>query len=302
MSVEALDLRRPAPVGDPDVCYAPMMAAALWYGRHGKRVIPTAADAPKRPLTAHGCNDATADAEEIALLFRRHPGANVAIAPGPASGCFVLDVDVKSANGLDTLADLEGVNGALPRTPTATTPSGGLHFYFSHPDRPIRNRVAFAPGLDIRAAGGFVVAPPSSSAAGAYAWTIRPTEADFAPPPDWLLDLIDPPAPTATQSTPIRAGSLDKLARYGAAAVDKECGRLAAMAPNTGRNVQLFKSAANLGQLVGAGLLPALMVEGALERAAHDCGLFHDDGRAAVLATIRSGLARGLVNPREVRP
>ena len=38
----------------------------------------------------------------------------------------------------------------------------------------------------------------------------------------------------------------------------------------------------------------------ALEAAAADCGLVRENGRRAVLATIKSGLQRGMSNPREV--
>lgn len=100
---------------------------------------------------------------------------------------------------------------------------------------------------------------------------------------------------------PIRAGSTDRLANYVAAAIDGECRELAAMPPNTGRNLRLFKAAARLGEVVGARLVPQAMVEEALEAAADDCGLVCEDGRRAVLATIASGLARGIAKPREVR-
>jgi putative DNA primase/helicase len=79
-----------------------------------------------------------------------------------------------------------------------------------------------------------------------------------------------------------------------------ECREVATMAPNTGRNLRLFKAAARLGELVGAGLAPEALIEDALGTAADDCGLVREDGRAAALATVSSGLARGVAQPREV--
>ena len=88
------------------------------------------------------------------------------------------------------------------------------------------------------------------------------------------------------------------MARYVEKALDNECGRIATL--RSGRNVQLFKSAANLGQLVGAGLLPQDIAETALEQAAVDCKLWAEDGAHSVRQTIASGMRKGISNPREV--
>lgn len=60
-------------------------------------------------------------------------------------------------------------------------------------------------------------------------------------------------------------------------------------------------ASANLGQLVGADLLPQAAAERALLQAAGECGLVSEDGTRAVLATIASGMKKGVANPREVR-
>jgi putative DNA primase/helicase len=280
-----------------------MKAAALWYARRGLRVIPTRPADPKRPLTPHGCRDATGDAEEIERLWRCHPRANVAVATGRASGAFVLDVDTKGLlDGRATLDALESVHGALPSTWSTATPSGGLHLWFRQPVRQLRNRVGFAPGLDVRTDGGSVVVPPSRWPDGrAYTWLRAPWDCPLADPPEWLLDLIAPPPLPRSAPPPIRAESLDRLARYAASAVNGECRELAATKTG-GRNARLFQASARLGELVGAGLVPLALAEGELEAAAHDCGLAQEDGCRAVLATIKSGMARGMANPREVWP
>jgi hypothetical protein len=92
----------------------------------------------------------------------------------------------------------------------------------------------------------------------------------------------------------------DRMARYVAAAVDRECSELARMGHGTGRNLRLFQASANLFEFVGAGLLPESAAIGALEQAAAECGLWKEDGPHAVRATIKSGAERGLQNPREV--
>ena len=111
--------------------------------------------------------------------------------------------------------------------------------------------------------------------------------------PPWLLDLIAPPEPPRTPVPPIDFRSLDKAARYVRAAVDAERRALAGMAPNTGRNQQLFRSACSLGELIAGDALPEGVAVEALEAAAVECGLVHEDGLPSVRATIRSGLHQG---------
>ena len=91
-----------------------------------------------------------------------------------------------------------------------------------------------------------------------------------------------------------------RLDAYTQTALQNECNTLALMSPNTGRNVQLNKSAFALGQLVGAGLLERYTVEDALLNAANDCGLMSDDGENSVRSTIKNGLDAGIEKPRDL--
>jgi hypothetical protein len=112
---------------------------------------------------------------------------NIAIVTGTVSNLLVLDIDPKNG-GDKTIEGLE-----IPRTPTVRTGGGGWHYYFDLPRGlgKIRNFVGLMPGVDIRADGGIVVAPPSVHESGrAYEWTVGPWECPFAPVPDWLLKRI----------------------------------------------------------------------------------------------------------------
>jgi Bifunctional DNA primase/polymerase, N-terminal/AAA domain/Primase C terminal 1 (PriCT-1) len=134
----------------------PILKAALGYAGRGWPVFPCNG---KAPLTEHGFKDATIDVETIRAWWTKWPDANVAIATGAASGLVVLDVD--GDDGGDSLAKLEREHGALPRTVSAKTPHG-QHFYFAHPGGVIANSVGrLGAGLDVRADGGYVIAPPS---------------------------------------------------------------------------------------------------------------------------------------------
>ena len=143
----------------------------------------------KHPRTRHGVHDATTDEATIRSLWASHPNANVAIAAGSVSGLAVLDVD--GEEGLKSLRRLEAEHVPLPQTLISKTGGGGRHVYFRCPVGPFKSRTRIAPGLDIRANGTYVVAPPSRHSSGeAYAWLNGgPGQQPLAPMPPWLIAL-----------------------------------------------------------------------------------------------------------------
>src|ERR687898_227618 len=111
--------------------------------------------------------------------------SGVGIVTGPVSGVLVLDVD-----GPEGEAELK--KHGHPATPTARTARGGLHLYFRHPEQHVRTGIRVAPGLDVKASGGYVVAPPSVGPNGRrYEWIISPEETELADPPEWLMSLLE---------------------------------------------------------------------------------------------------------------
>ena len=247
---------------------------------------------------------ATADPDEAERLIRRFPGCNLGVATGEASGVFVLDVDNKGADGFAALAGLQAMHGELSPTWRDRTPSGGEHWWFEYPTGlDIGNRAGFLPGLDIRGNGGLVVVPPSTTGAGAYEWIVAPWDQPIAEPPGWLIELACTPAALAVGRPrtvrPAVSGGVS------AAAVVAELIRQAERVEHAShgtRNDTLFKAAADLGELVGAGVLRRGYADVALEVAAELCGLVQDDGLDGVQATIDSGLKRGMAKPREIAP
>jgi putative DNA primase/helicase len=114
----------------------------------------------------------------------------VGIVTGAVSGILVLDVDGAKGEG-------ELKKRGHPITPMVRTPSGGLHLYFRHPDADVRTGIRVVPGLDVKASGGYVVAPPSVGPNGtAYEWIASPEETDLADVPEWLMHLLDRPRRT----------------------------------------------------------------------------------------------------------
>ena len=117
----------------------------------------------KHPRTPHGVKDATTDEKTITAWFKKWPYANIGIATGMESGLVVLDIDPRH-DGKNSLRKLREKYGALPNTLRVRTGGGGLHIYFRHPgDQSIKNVTGIRdyPGLDLKADGGYVVAPPS---------------------------------------------------------------------------------------------------------------------------------------------
>lgn len=163
------------------------------YGRMGLRIFPCKPK-DKVPATAHGCRDATADPGQIAAWWDGTYLYNVGIATG--GGLVVLDVDVNHSAGKygdETLAELEREHGPIPDTWICLTGGGGVHYYFRCDDPALTVGTGFAPGLDYRGAGGYVVAPPSlHQSGGEYVWEAAhtPSNSPLAPLPEWLHTLM----------------------------------------------------------------------------------------------------------------
>jgi putative DNA primase/helicase len=121
------------------------------------------------------------------------PKANIGIITGRISGLVALDVDPRNCGG-DTLTALEKQHDPLPKTAESRTGGGGRHILFAYPGSKVNSTVgALGEGLDIKADGGYIVAPPSGHASGKrYEWKVLPgvDNSSLAPPPEWLLAQI----------------------------------------------------------------------------------------------------------------
>ena len=156
--------------------------SALEYARNGWSVFPLWPRA-KNPLTRHGVKDASQDQELINQWWRRWPTANVGLAIPP--GLLVVDVDSPEA-----LQRLKVQDRILPTTATAST-GRGRHFWYSTAEAKTRNCVGLFPGIDVRAVGGYVVAPPSVHPSGSvYRWDIALSNSNISECPEWLSQLL----------------------------------------------------------------------------------------------------------------
>jgi len=171
---------------------SPTLAAALALASIGVHVFPCKARA-KTPATLHGHLDATTDPEQIARWWGAGGNFNIGAATGQLSGIFVVDVDGPDAEA--ELRKLESEYGDLPDTATVFT-ARGVHRWFQYPDdvTPIRNSAGrLAAGVDVRAAAGFTLVPPSIHPSGKKYWWGE-GETTIAAAPSWLIEKESVPA------------------------------------------------------------------------------------------------------------
>ena len=172
-----------------------LIEAAISYGHRGWPVLPLQPKekTPLGKLVPHGLHDATTDINTIKEWWSQEPDANVGIRTGKGSGLVVLDIDPRH-EGDDHLSELEAQHGKLPDTVKVLTGGGGRHLYFQYPDQEthLKNATKFLGwrGIDIRADGGYVVAPPSCHPSGGeYTWEVssHPDDIPLAPLPQLFL-------------------------------------------------------------------------------------------------------------------
>ena len=150
-----------------------MMEAALELAENGFAVFPLVSK-DKNPQIKGWQKKATADTEQIRAWWKKWPDANIGILCGSAShGVVVIDVDRK--HGVDGFVELEKwqkEHGSLPPTLCANSGTGGgMHMYYraAKPLTKYEGKV----GIDLRAEGSYIVAPPSTHPNGrAYEWQI----------------------------------------------------------------------------------------------------------------------------------
>jgi hypothetical protein len=249
---------------------------------------PECASPGKHPRTVHGVHDASRRSEQARRWWATWPDANVGIATGP-----LVVIDVDGEQGHAALIALQTRHGsALPATPWVQT-ARGRHLYFLAPGLDIPNSSGrLGSGVDVRGAGGYVVAPPSRHASGRrYRW-YGPSDG-LAMLPHWLArELTTPPAirrPSAPATVTVSDG-------YLRAALVGELERITA-ASRGSRNDTLNRAAFRLGQLAADHRDDPNALEAPLLRAALSIGLGEREARA----TINSGLHAGVQQPRRLR-
>lgn len=142
----------------------PLGSVALWYAEQGWPVLPIL-PGKKIPATKHGVKDATTDTEWIGNFWASHPESNIGLATGFKFDCIDLD----GPEGIESFAKMQNIPDVHGKVSTPR----GMHMYIKPTG--LSNKVGLAPGVDFRAQGGFVLAPPSQVDTKRYSWVLRPS-------------------------------------------------------------------------------------------------------------------------------
>ncbi|NED93282.1 bifunctional DNA primase/polymerase [Streptomyces sp. SID11233] len=288
----------------------------------------------------HGFHAATLDFARIEEWWSARPGLGVGVACGPAN-LVVIDIDAHGqpppdrdrllpgipiprsvdlsglANGFHTLGVLAALRGEVSPADDETTlrvrtPSGGLHvWYRAHSSHRWQCSTgsnsprALAWQVDVRAHGGYIVVPGTTTTAGTYT-PVGPTR-EPAALPSWLAQELArtghlPPAhvpaprpvPPRARQAVIAAGG-DRDASVGALSrVLSEVTACAAVPEGAAFSTKLNRAAYTAGGLVAGGHLSEAAAEQALREAAEQARPGQDRRYGAI---IRSGLNAGLLRP-----
>ncbi|MFI1869154.1 bifunctional DNA primase/polymerase [Streptomyces jumonjinensis] len=325
--VHPLAAGRKTPAGNCDACRGP---------GHTR----TGCDCVAAGRWCHGFHAATRDPDRINRWWGNNPGYGVGVSCGPAR-LVVIDIDAHArslpergrllpgipidervdltglANGFHTMAVLAALRGAVDPAADETTlrvrtPSGGLHVWYRVTDGRAwqcstgsGGGRALAWQVDVRAHGGYIVAPGTVTAAGSYT-PLGPTKLP-APLPGWLAGELERtghlpearipgprPVPARARQAVIAAGGGRERTTAALSGVLAEVAACAAVPEGAGFSEKLNRAAYTAGGLVAAGYLTQLQAEDIL-RSAADVARPGQDRRSAQI--IRGGLNAGLRQP-----
>ncbi|MEV0322637.1 bifunctional DNA primase/polymerase [Streptomyces sp. NPDC050658] len=288
----------------------------------------------------HGFHAATLDPARIDQWWGNNPDFGVGVACGPA-GLVVIDVDVHHqplpardrvlpgisiadhvdltglSNGYHALAVLAALRDVVSPTDDETTlrvrtPSGGVHVWYrarrhhqwscSTGSSPTR---ALAWQVDVRAHGGYIIAPGTVTDAGTYTPLGHTREPALLP--DWLAEELSrtghipqrhaqfprPVPPRARQAVSAAGGGNGAAAR-ALATVLADVTDCATVPQGAAFSQKLNSAAYTAGGLVAAGHL----TEGEAEQALKDAAQLARPGQERRSdSIIRSGMSAGSLRP-----
>ena len=199
-----------------------VLPTALAFARHGHAVLPlnwpvdhggkllcscggdsrgkpcgrNAAKHPYGKLVSNGLLGATCELGVIKHWFGYQvPDANLGVR---TDKLIVVDADPRHG-GDETVAALIREHGEFPPTWQVLTGGGGLHVIFACPEGAevasftAATNPKLGAGIDVRARGGYIVAPSSRHINGRhYEWSVdhHPKNVPLALPPEWMLERL----------------------------------------------------------------------------------------------------------------
>ena len=291
------------PAGNPNLIAALSLAAA------GLPVFPAGPD--KRPLLAGWQEKATSEEEQVRKWWDSYPAALPAIVVGRA-GLVVIDCDRHPGgnDGIEAFNRLLSANGSnLADVPITKTANGGAHVFFRQlPGEPLGNgRGELPDGIDVRGAGGFVIAPGAVLPDGKRWQSVngRPLLADafkagtIPEVPQWLTDIIRAKwkpngdgIEYARSFADMRGANGIREHKYALAALSG-CAIELARTAEGGRNEKLNKVAYHMGRMIVRGWIEEAPVIDAFLEACNRNSYLREHGRNGTVKTIRSGITAG---------
>ncbi|GAA2599076.1 bifunctional DNA primase/polymerase [Dactylosporangium fulvum] len=230
-------------------------------------------------LTCHGFYAATTDPDRIEAMVSWNPGSMLAIRTGAPSGTVVIDIDPGHGGRVDP--------ALMPETACVATGSGGWHLYYLHPGTAVlcsQGRVA--DGIDVRADGGYVVAPPSihPRTGRPYRWTGGRSLVEMPPA---LVEACRP-----NETTPVTASANVAQMRSAGGisspeALLKSHLDAVARAPKGKRRSTLYGAARGVARMVGGGALTEADALAALTDVGFAAGQSEREVRGAITGAFR---------------
>jgi hypothetical protein len=233
-------------------------------------------------LTCHGFYAATTDPDRIHVMHDTVPGGLLAIRTGTPSNLAVIDIDPRNGGAL--LPDL------MPRTRCVSTGSGGWHLYYRHPGGSLAKNLDHRghPGIDVKADGGYVVAPPSThpSTRRPYRWVGDLPVIEMSPPLIATCRPAEPP-PAASRPTALTPTTIGGLISNPAALLAAHL-RAVDRAPSGRRRVTLYGAARGVARMVAAGAITPQDAYAALYAAGVRAEQSHYNITAAIIGGFRA--------------
>jgi len=244
------------------------LRAAMQLGYPG---FPCKAD--KTPATPGGFKAAALPEAGLATLWARYPGELAGVPTGAVSGFDVLDIDPR--NGARAWYDDNRSN--LAATRIHRTRSGGLHVLFRHLPGLRNSAGKVAPGIDVRADGGYIIWWP------AHGLEVRGELDALAEWPLWLLpSLMTPPVPPPPPYPKASRSRSTLPAIEGVV-------RTVAMAPEGQRNAITYWAAHRLRESVAEGKITEGLARDLLLEAAARAGLPPREASLTINSAMRGG-------------
>ena len=279
------------------------LETALKLAAEGYSIFPchSGGEQAKKPMPFIKWREvSTTDAGKIRQWWARWPEAAIGMDLAKC-GFIVIDCDRHGENdGVEEFGNLSVFHTHdIDSSPLVATPKEGTHIYFKQPEgcQYGNSKGNLPKGVDVRGAGGYVIAPGTVMADGKVYELFGCLE-KTPPLPEWLAEIIRNHTPEKTlEIKPVQKSLYgdERIDAYCEAAISAEISRVES-APKGARNNTLNEAAFALGQLVGAEWKTEAEISALLLNAALSSGL----SQSEAIKTINSGIKAGEKEPRKM--